>query len=39
MFDDDKYFDLVENKRNNINNGNTSVFGKLFGYLFDNKED
>ena len=27
MFDDDKYFDLVENKRNNINNGNTSVFG------------
>lgn len=39
MFDDEKYLDLVENKKNNINNGNTSVFGRLFGYLFDNKED
>lgn len=39
MFDDDKYLDLIENRKNNINNDNTSVFGRLFGYLFDNKED
>ena len=39
IYYDEKYLDLVENKKNNINNGNTSVFGRLFGYLFDNKED
>lgn len=39
MFDDDMYLDLVESKRNNLNGENTTVFGKLFGYLFDNKED
>ncbi len=39
MFDDDMYLDLVESKRNNLNSENTTVFGKLFGYLFDNKED
>lgn len=38
MFDDDKCLELVENRRNNIDN-NTSVFGRLFNYLFDNKED
>ena len=39
MFDDDMYLDLVESKKNNLNGENTTVFGKLFGYLFDNKED
>ena len=39
MFDDDMYLDLVESKRNNLNGENTTVFGKLFSYLFDNKED
>ena len=39
MFDEDKQIDLIENKRNNINSNNNSRFGKLFNYLFDNKED
>ena len=39
MFDDDKQIGLIENRRNNINSNNNSKFGKLFDYLFDNKED
>ncbi len=39
MFDEDKQLELIENRRNNINSNNNSVFGKLFNYLFDNKED
>lgn len=39
MFDEDKQIDLIENRRNNINSNNNSKFGKLFNYLFDNKED
>ena len=38
MFDDEKQLGLIENRRNNVSNNN-SVFGRLFGYLFDNKED
>lgn len=39
MFDEDKQVELVENRKNNINNNSNSKFGKLFNYLFDNKED
>ena len=39
MFDEDRQIDLIENRRNNINSNNNSRFGKLFNYLFDNKED
>lgn len=39
MFDEDKCLELIENRRNNINSNNNSVFGKLFNYLFDSKED
>ncbi len=39
MFDEEKQIDLIENRRNNINSNNNSKFGKLFNYLFDNKED
>lgn len=38
MFDDDKQVELIENRKNNVTS-NTSVFGKFFGYLFENKED
>jgi len=38
MFDDDKQLELVENRKNNVSE-NTSVFGRFFTYLFDNKED
>lgn len=36
MFSEEKQIELVESRKNNNSN---SVFGKLFGYLFDNKED
>ncbi|MBO5183291.1 MAG: hypothetical protein J6B64_02720 [Bacilli bacterium] len=39
MFDEDKWLELIENRKNNVNGNNNSVFGKLFNYLFDNKED
>ena len=39
MFDEDTQIDLVENKKNNVNSNDSSVFGRLFSYLFDNKED
>ena len=38
MFDDEKQLELIENRRSNTGNSN-SVFGKFWGYLFDNKED
>lgn len=38
MFDEDKQIELIENRKNNVT-GNTSVFGRFFGYLFDSKED
>lgn len=38
MFDEDKQLGLVENRKNNVSNNN-SVFGRFFGYLFENKED
>ena len=38
MFDDNKQVELIENRKNNVSN-NSSVFGKFFNYLFDNKED
>ena len=38
MFDDEKQLELIENRKNNTGSNN-SVFGKFWGYLFDNKED
>ena len=38
MFDDNKQVELIENRKNNVSN-NSSVFGKFFNYLFENKED
>lgn len=39
MFSEEKQIELVETRKNNNLNNSGSLFGKLFGYLFDNKED
>ena len=39
MFNEYDEIELVERRKNNNLNNSESVFGKLFGYLFDNKED
>lgn len=38
MFNEEKQLELIENRKGN-NQDNNSMFGKLFSYLFDNKED
>lgn len=39
MFNEYDEIELVERRKNNNLNNSESVFGKLFSYLFDNKED
>ncbi len=40
MFNEEKQLELVENRKgNNQKNSEESMFGRLFSYLFDNKED
>ena len=39
MFNEYDEIELVERRKNNNLNNSDSVFGKLFSYLFDNKED
>ncbi len=39
MFTEEKQIELVEARKNNHTNSSNSLFGRLFGYLFDSKED
>lgn len=40
MFNEEEQIELIEaRKNNNLSNSSNSVFGKLFEYLFDNRED
>jgi cell division protein FtsA len=39
MFNEEKQLGLVENRKDNNQSDTESMFGRLFSYLFDNKED